>query len=434
MRKQLTTAVVVLFVFFMMSFRFDLRSTNIRTIHKFSVVSTGEPRRNANESIVSTVSRPPADLWTTKFGLDRYVNQCAARTITIAQSVGGSCYANCFVFAEIGKEQGCPCSCRFIETDLNSDQAKKADAVVQFFFTSWDGNAASVRPPSFPQDQIRVLFIGESQAHYSALLNPRYTRLYNFSIGMHLHADLVNPTPEKFVPHLFASIQLQPGRKPVKTRVQKLSQPWISAWMSNCGGPNRRFEILKAITDQGISLASYGGCLHNAEPDVSMAACLFKGGCPDWAIAGGSFADKYAQKVLSMSKHMFVFAAENSDCPWYHTEKLWHSLASGSIPVYLGATTVSQIVPTGSMIEVRNFTTASGLANFMRRVAAEQDLYDSFHAWRQRPIEPHLQHFVDERQRTLRGGTDCDICIAASARVPLTQPESPNCLPPHKLG
>merc|ERR1719282_1849481 len=68
------------------------------------------------------------------------------------------------------------------------------------------------------------------------------------------------------------------------------------------------------------------------------------------------------------SKHLFYFAAENSDCAYYHTEKVYHGLLSGSIPVYVGAKTIDGFVPKGSIIKASDFSSSSALASYLKQV------------------------------------------------------------------
>merc|ERR1719401_1720101 len=82
------------------------------------------------------------------------------------------------------------------------------------------------------------------------------------------------------------------------------------------------------------------------------------------------------------SKHMFFFAAENSNCAYYHTEKVYHGLLSGSIPVYNGnPETIDKYVPKGSIIKVSDFKDSSELAQHLLRVASNETLYNSYFAW-----------------------------------------------------
>merc|ERR1712032_1403822 len=61
------------------------------------------------------------------------------------------------------------------------------------------------------------------------------------------------------------------------------------------------------------------------------------------------------EKVNTSSHYLFLYAAENSNCAYYHTEKVYHALLADSLPVYVGAKTIDGYVPTGSIIKASDF-------------------------------------------------------------------------------
>lgn len=91
-------------------------------------------------------------------------------------------------------------------------------------------------------------------------------------------------------------------------------------------------------------------------------------------------------KTDVMSSYLFYFAFENQRTEDYITEKLWGAYASGTLPVYLGAPNVLEHVPPQSLIRVDDFASAKDLVDFLIQVSHNRTSYESFHAWRQRPL------------------------------------------------
>merc|ERR1719329_1356331 len=79
----------------------------------------------------------------------------------------------------------------------------------------------------------------------------------------------------------------------------------------------------------------------------------------------------------------FKLVAENVLQPWYVTEKIWDALAEGSVPVYLGAPEVYQMMPKGSFIYAKDYPSAQALVQRMLDFTP-QDFADA-HAWREKP-------------------------------------------------
>ena len=78
----------------------------------------------------------------------------------------------------------------------------------------------------------------------------------------------------------------------------------------------------------------------------------------------------------------FYFAAENSLCKDYISEKPWRALEVGMIPVVYGYGNYSQVLPHNSFIDVRDFESPRLLATYLNKVANNKTLYNSYFKWR----------------------------------------------------
>ena len=364
---------------------------------------------------------------------------CANSKRIIAQDPAGSCYGDCFSVGTVGPDTGCPCSCDFIKAAADSDSDRQADAVVRFFHTQWDGNVASVRRPQQRIDQQLIIYIGESSAQYRSLQMSNYMHLYNYSIGWRRHGvDTLTPEPGVFIKALLDGVaeQQKAGISPPVSFEAKTRNDMMSVWISNCGMiHNGRNRILEMISTNRITLASYGSCGRNAEIPTRIDECGALKSCANWTAIGvfPTGARRYMQKVHTVAQHMFMFAAENSDCDWYHTEKVHHALLAGSIPVYVGAPTIVNVVPSESIIEVRKFASAGALADHMHSIMTNQTLYEQYHAWRNRALDRHIAEILREENRRRKGGFDCDLCVRISARALSSVRPYTECHPPHQL-
>lgn len=84
-------------------------------------------------------------------------------------------------------------------------------------------------------------------------------------------------------------------------------------------------------------------------------------------------------------QYKFYLAFENSHCFDYITEKVYrNSLQHDFIPVVLGARKedYERMLPYNSFIYVEDFATPKDLAEYLNKVASDDDLYNSYFQWR----------------------------------------------------
>ena len=176
---------------------------------------------------------------------------------------------------------------------------------------------------------------------------------------------------------------------------KKINIEWMSVWLSNCGASGRN-SLLKKLQKEGITTASYGKCnrdhseskLHFSSNEVDIW---------DRKKSGGN------QKIAHSSNHLFLFAAENNISPFYHTEKLYHGFMAGSVPVYYGSDTIDEYVPEHSIIKVSDYGT--GLSDYLKKVANDKELYESYLAWRNKPLPGYLTSKLNYKCKDA-----CEIC------------------------
>jgi hypothetical protein len=143
----------------------------------------------------------------------------------------------------------------------------------------------------------------------------------------------------------------------------------------NCASQNDRESIIRKLQQSNIvRVDSLSSCLRNADPPLGV---------------------DLSNKKSVMSKYLFYLAFENQNVDDYITEKLWGPLEAGTVPVYYGAPNVKDHVPNRSIIAVSDFDSVEALAVYLKEVASNKTLYESYQAWRTQPLPPHFRARYD---------------------------------------
>ncbi|MBI4130000.1 hypothetical protein HY468_01650 [Candidatus Roizmanbacteria bacterium] len=69
-----------------------------------------------------------------------------------------------------------------------------------------------------------------------------------------------------------------------------------------------------------------------------------------------------------LSQYRFGICLENVDTPGYLCEKMFDSFKAGCVPIYLGASNITELVPKDSFIDLRDFPNYDDLLTFIRSV------------------------------------------------------------------
>ena len=177
----------------------------------------------------------------------------------------------------------------------------------------------------------------------------------------------------------------------------------MSVWISSNNYEYRRVVWMQ-LQKNGITTASYGRYRrnHKLTDEVDNLDWV-----REWDSSGPMSGN---QKQAHASGHMFLFAAENSISPYYHTEKVFHGLMAGSIPIYIGADTIDDYVPDDSIIKVSDFLSIKELADYMINVSTNQTLYEKHLAWRTRPLPDKVTEKLIIGSRFGGDTWKCEIC------------------------
>lgn len=250
------------------------------------------------------------------------------------------------------------------------DAAATADVVVVNLMsphTPWP------RPPG----QLWVGTYFESPDHYPTLRSAAVLAAFNYTTGYRPDADfpLFNMVQDT------AQLINRTRSWPLPSHAVKRGRPMMSTWISNCQVESLgRLKLLDQLVQHNVSLASYGKCgpgQARAAMGPGLAAQWQR-----WAVEGGPGAEKAAVSA----QHLFMYAAENSGCAYYTTEKIFHALVGGSVPVYLGeGASLKRLLPPHSVIYAADFAGPASLAQYLHHLAVNTTAYEAYLSWRADP-------------------------------------------------
>ncbi|KAG0293337.1 4-alpha-L-fucosyltransferase [Linnemannia gamsii] len=235
-------------------------------------------------------------------------------------------------------------------------------------------------PPRIAHQKWVLHFYDESIGYYPHIALQSFVQQFDLTMGSPPQLmDIPHPTyPISHVKALeYANI------KPTYPFEQK-PENYIAFVVSNCEAKNDRLLLIdKLIKDAGGH--SYGWCSNNIDfPDE---------------LQGREKESWQYKKQQTLASYPFGLAAENSNCLGYVTEKFYDILASGAIPVYMGAPDIADFVPEGSYINVKDFATYDDLIHHMKTVDRKP-----FYKWKE-IVKKDITKF-------------CKSCFAAPMNLP----------------
>ena len=144
----------------------------------------------------------------------------------------------------------------------------------------------------------------------------------------------------------------------------------LVAWViSHCEAQSLRDEYIAELSKY-IPVDGYGKCT----PNTNRCTPVGKG----W----NDMASRHSCEFVIRDTYKFFLAFENSLCNGYVTEKVWNKLKYGTVPIVLGASNYTKLLPPNSYIDVKNFTSPKALAKYLQKVDNDDELYKSYFAWR----------------------------------------------------
>uniref|UniRef100_A0A914I871 Fucosyltransferase n=1 Tax=Globodera rostochiensis TaxID=31243 RepID=A0A914I871_GLORO len=158
------------------------------------------------------------------------------------------------------------------------------------------------------------------------------------------------------------------------------------AWfVSNCGAPSGRNWVADELQRHGVQVDVFGTC--------GTLSCPKGPSC---------------HRMLDRD-YFFYFAAENSICKDYLTEKIWdQGLGSLTVPVILRRSVGQHLLPPNSFIAVDDFASVAKLADYLTALVDNTDQYFEYFRWRANFAAVPLNSLTDPMAERLFGV--CQVC------------------------
>ena len=144
------------------------------------------------------------------------------------------------------------------------------------------------------------------------------------------------------------------------SRKETHNQSLIAQMVSNCVSKSGREALLKSLS-QHIPVDVYGKCGKLTCARQNKTGCL----------------------QLMGANYKFYLSLENAVCKDYVTEKFFNILPYNTIPVVLNGADMSRIAPKHSYINVQDFSSTAKLAEYLNKVASDDELFASYFWWRE---------------------------------------------------
>jgi len=210
---------------------------------------------------------------------------------------------------------------------------------------------------------------------------------------------------------VFLPIDLETGMIPYESLpwvpfAVKSTRRWMTAIISNC--ESTRLQVFAKLGELGITTSQYGGCGHATKGEGIPWPQLDP--IQTGILKQLSSGDKFFEKEALIASSLFHFAAENSLCDFYHTEKLFGALKAGTVPVYFGARTIYPYLPEKSVLFVYDYDNVYELAKHLNELARNESLYNEYLAWRKKPLAEPLLDILTVGRGERSPEWQCEMC------------------------
>ncbi|KAK7065534.1 hypothetical protein SK128_001016 [Halocaridina rubra] len=284
----------------------------------------------------------------------------------------------------------CPENC-----DVTRSKSNWQNADVIIFKQPLDAQSSKriKLPPTKLKNQTWLIFSAEAPTHKTWNLPMEWLGIFDWTFTYHTKSDVVMPYGT------ITPIQAKTNAKSDRDYwAEKRDNGKFAAWMiSHCPTSSGREEYVRELRKyENVDIYGECGDLHCGNRKTLKVVREQK--VPD-------------NCYELMATYKFYFAFENSICEDYITEKFFKTLQMDTIPVVFGGGNYSAIAPPHSFINGTAFEKPKDLATYLRTVANNQSLYNSFFDWKGKyrvevgfPFNPMI----------------CDLCHQLHNRPPAT--------------
>ena len=148
-------------------------------------------------------------------------------------------------------------------------------------------------------------------------------------------------------------VQEHPNRYP-NIRHKTNMAYWL---VSDCITENRREDYVKEL-QKYINIDIFGNCVNRTFP-----------------------RSREQEQIELMKKYKFYISFENSICNEYVTEKLYHHIGCGIVPIVMGGAKYQKILPQYSYLNVNDFKSPKELADYLLYLDRNDEKYLEYFEW-----------------------------------------------------
>ena len=253
-----------------------------------------------------------------------------------------------------------------IEMEFTRDRNTLAEADAVWF------HAPSIRdmPPMSEKTQPWVLMSMESDVNYPVLSSPVAEIVFDLTMTYRLDSDIPCIYPNR---HQYGDF-LTPA--PENSSPDDASVVYIASH-----AVKERDDYVQALMEH-IPVDCLGDCLNNR----SIKGFVRGSGRPG---ARHSLLDH-------LPGYRFCLAFENSRSTDYVTERAYHALMTGLIPIYRGAPNVLDFMPADdAVIQVDDFSGPAELAQYLNQLNADPDALAGHLEWKSSGPSPRFEKLLD---------------------------------------
>ena len=260
----------------------------------------------------------------------------------------------------------CPETCIRIKTTDNRRLLRWADVVVFNFLWGPQPYDLPPRPPG-------TIYVYTSMEPPPIEARPNSYLLKQFNFFWSYRRDL--PMSSTYLNMM--NLTFEELQKPPHVAFHKKSKTPVATLITNCKAHSGRREFNEELM-RHIPIHNYGSCLQNKRPPRRIMRME---------------KEEAKEKMeFVMAKYKFVFAIENSLCTDYVSEKLGRALRFGMVPIVASLNgslpDYGKITPDRhTVFNVMEFKTVKDVAERLKEIANDEELYNSFFAYRKQNPE-----------------------------------------------
>lgn len=220
--------------------------------------------------------------------------------------------------------------------------------------------------------QIWVYWSMECPLHFPRFDTPELSNMFDIRFTYERDADISTP---------YINSEPDTWRADPKPKTGFVNAFFTSDW-----DKSGRYDYLEKLMSY-LPIDSFGKIFNNKKLEDDP-----------YLRVGGVNVETLNFKQQTIARYKFTLAFENAIAKDYVTEKFFHPLQMGSVPVYLGAPNVQDFAPGDKCyIDIRSFPSPKDLADYLLLLNNRDDLYNEYLNWKKQPLRVSFQSLISSK-------------------------------------